>query len=222
MATDATKLGVVSSTTYGVGLDDLITFSVGGNTVTVSPGYAGGTTTDASGIAASVAKAWTYKYGPTGKSSGSAIVTVTASGADLNVAGLSGDSASYDKEMKVSVTAGTTTATDAKNLEWTIGTTDDPNDNNTVDQDVILTFESATAGTNLNKVSGLVSATGGSSAVAVELFNTKKTNTTIAEGSGETVGYVAAQEARADVVNPESDTAGVTNTSASFSRVHWL
>ena len=221
LATAATKLGVVSSTSYGVGTDDLITFSVGGNTVTVSPGYAGGLTTDVTAIAASVAKAWTYKYGPTGKSSGSAIVTVTAAAGKLTVAGLSGDSASYDKEMKVSVTAGTTTATDAGSLEWTIGGSVDPNDNNTVDQDVILTFKSTTAGTNLNKVSGLVSSTS-VAGVAFELFNTKKTNTTIAEGSGETVGYVAAQEARADVVNPESDTAAVANTAGSFSRVHWL
>jgi hypothetical protein len=140
----------------------------------------------------------------------------------LTVTGLSADSASYDKEMKVSVAAGKTTATDAANLDWMIGSTVDPNDNNTVDTDVIVTFASTKLGTNLNTVAGLTSVANGTSTIIVELFSTAKTNTSIADGSGETVGYVAAQEARADVVNAEGDTAGTAASNTRFTRVHWL
>ena len=221
LSTGAAKLAAVSSTAYGVGIDDLITFEVGGNSVTVSPGHSG-TTTSVSDIAASIASMWTVKYGPTGTASGSAIVSVTASSGVLTVTGLSGDSASYDKEMKVSVAAGKTTATDAANLEWKIGSTVDPNDNNTVDTDVIVTFASTKLGTNLNTVAGLTSVANGTSTIIVELFSTAKTNTSIADGSGETVGYVAAQEGRADVVNAEGDTAGTAASNTRFTRVHWL
>ena len=222
LSTDAVKLAAVSSTAYGVGIDDLITFAVGGNSVTVSPGYASGAATTLVAIADKIAAMWTTKYGPTGTASGSAIVSVTATKGVLTVTGLSGDSASYDKEMKVSIAAGKTTATDAANLDWMIGSTVDPNDNNTVDTDVIVTFASTKLGTNLNTVAGLTSVANGTSTIIVELFSTAKTNTSIADGSGETVGYVAAQEARADVVNAEGDTAGTAASNTRFTRVHWL
>jgi hypothetical protein len=208
----------VSTTNYGFGLDDLIKLEVGTNSVSVSPTGGSQTVTTLTAIGDAIVAAWAAKYGASGTASASAIATVTNSAGVLTITMLDKGSSGYNQAVKVSVTAGTVTATNAKNLDWVIGATRETTDDATIDADVIITLLSKDAGTSLNKVSGLTTNENAGTPY-IELTSTKTVNT-----ADSTAAYTEAQEARADVVNAENGVDAVAPTTAaiSFTRVHWL
>jgi len=208
----------VSTTNYGFGLDDLIKLEVGTNSVSVSPTGGSQTVTTLTAIGDAIVAAWAAKYGSSGTASASALATVTNAAGILTITMLDKGSSGYNQAVKVSVTPGTVTATNANNLDWVIGATRETTDDATIDADVIITLLSKDAGTSLNKVSGLTTNENAGTPY-IELTSTKTVNTADA-----TAAYAEAQEARADVVNAENGVDAVAPTTAaiSFTRVHWL
>ena len=204
----------VSSTNYGFGIDDVISLTVGGNSVTVSPNTGGATTVAA--LADDIAAAWTSKYGPSGTASISAVATVTSSAGVLTITSLDPGTAGYGLDVDFSVSAGTVTATNAANIDYVIGTTRLESDDATEDSDVVIHLTSDNAGTILNELSGLVSTT--SAVNLIELTTDKLTNAT------DPGAYTQAGTARsADAINAEDGVAKVVSTAAqSKTRVHWL
>ncbi len=219
--TSSSVPSTISATNYGVGLDDLFTFGIGGNSVTVSPGGAYGgsqTVTTLTAIAAAIENAYETTYGPTGTASGSALATLTLSGGTIAITMLDTGSGGYDKAVTLSVGAGTVTATNAVNIDWQIGDSVADSDNKTIDADVILKMTSQDEGTTLNKVS-TVSFVSSALLNALELSSTKTVNV-----ADTTAPYTEAQEARSDVVNAEDATDAVapTTPASNKTRVHWL
>jgi len=213
--TTTANAAAVSSTNYGFGVDDTLTLTVGGNSVTVSPGTGGGTTlTD---LAADLEAAWGTKYGLSGTASASAVATVTASAGVLTVTALDRGTAGYGLDVNLSVGAGTVTATNAANIDYVIGATRLESDDATVDANVVVTLLSATAGTILNAVSGVVS-TQDAGAPWEELTTSAMTN--VANPNN---GIQLPSGESADAVNAEDGTPKVVSTAAqSKTRVHWL
>jgi len=210
---------VSTATNYGFGTDDLVTFTVGGNTVTVSPGGAyGGGQSDGSltSIADAIVSAYGFKYGKGGTASGSAVATITASAGLLDVTMLDKGTAGNGVAITMSVATGTVTATNAKNLDWLIGTSNATSDNATVANDVLITLTHNGTGADITSTVSFVSSTVAS--MPEELTTTRRTNTDVS-----TDAYSLAQES-ADAVAAEGATAAVADSTAAvnFSRVSWL
>ena len=151
---------VVSSTNYGMGVDDLITFTVGSNSVTFSLTGVSETSTAIADIGDGIVTAWGNKYGATGNASVSAIATVSDNNGVLTVTMLQTDSAGYGVDVDMSVSGGTVTATNGNNLSWRIGSSELESDDATTDTDIIVSIESNAAGVDENTISTVVT-TGG-------------------------------------------------------------
>jgi len=206
---------------YGFGLDDLVTFSVGGNSVTVSPGGAYGgsqTVTTVTAIANAIKSAYGFKYGKGGTASGSAVATITSSAGVLYVRMLDQGTAGHDVDLSISVSTGTDTATNAKNLDWKIGATNATTDNSTVAHDVLFTVTAADGAVDVTSQVSWVSDNLLNAGIPTELTTTRRTNSSVS-----TDAYTLAQES-ADPVAAETATAAVADTTpaVSFSRVGWL
>jgi hypothetical protein len=227
----------VSATNFGFGVDDTLTLTVGGNSVTVSPG-AGGALALAD-LAVDVAAAWTAKYGQTGTSSASGNATVTSAGAVLTVRMYDLAAGGYGANVDLSVAAATGTdsdsTTNAANIDYVIGSTILESDDATVDEDVILTLESTGTGTLRDYTATLSSVTAiaqdfgeiyfadtasseGVRLHLVELTTTKKSNATDAGANTYERALMTASAVNAENGTPKVvTTAGQTKT-----RVHWL
>ena len=121
----------------------------------------------------------------------------------------------------MSVTASTTTATNAKALDWMIGTTRASSDNDTTSEELILTVQSNFAGTILDTVTGtLVTVTTNSTGNYTELAAATYT----ADPDDDTGLNTQTQqvESRGDVRLPDDGTAAATSNAVSYNRVHWL
>jgi len=210
---------VSTSTNYGFGLDDLVTFTVGGNTVTVSPGGAFGGTqnvTTTTAIADAIESAYGFKYGKGGTASGSAVATITASAGVLTITMFDKGTAGNGVSVTMGVTAGTVTATNAKALDYVIGSTNQTDDNDTVANDVLITLTHNGTGADITSTVSFVSSTLAS--MPEELTTTRRTNSAVS-----TDEYSLAQES-ADAIAAEGAAAAVADTTpaVSFSRVSWL
>jgi hypothetical protein len=210
---------VSTATNYGFGLDDTVTFGIGGNTVTVSPGGAYGgsaTVTTLTKIAEAIVSAYGFKYGKGGTASGSAVATITASAGVLSITMLDKGTAGNGVAMTMSVGTGTVTATNAKNLDYVIGSTNGTSDNDTVATDVLVTLTHNGVGTDNTSTVSFISSSLAS--MPEELTTTRRTNTTSASDE-----YTLAQES-ADAIAAEGSVAAVGDTTpaVSFSRVAWL
>ena len=210
---------VSTATNYGFGLDDTVTFGVGGNTVTVSPGGAYGgsaTVTTLTKIADAIVSAYGFKYGKGGTASGSAVATITASAGVLSITMLDKGTAGNGVAMTMSVGTGTVTATNAKNLDYVIGATNNSTDNDTVATDVLVTLTHNGTGADNTATVSFISSTLAS--MPEELTTTRRTNSAVA-----TDAYTLAQES-ADAIAAEGSVAAVGDTTpaVSFSRVAWL
>jgi hypothetical protein len=204
---------VGSATNNGFGVDDLITFGVAGNTITVSPGVGGGVTL--ADLADDVVAAWATKYGASGTASGSAVATMTASAGKITITPLDAGTAGNNLAVSMSVGTGTVTATNAKNLDYFIGATNGTNDNGLAAVDVLLTVTHNGVGAD---VTSQVSFSGNAATqMPAELTTTVRTN------SAGATGYAKAQQP-ADAVAAEGASAAIAATTApvSFSRVGWL
>ena len=215
----------VSATNHGVGEDDAITLTIGGNSATTS----GTTPTTVNDLGVALVAAWEAKGG-SGTASASAIATVTNSSGVLSIVMLDKGTAGYNVDVNVGVAAGTATATNAATIDYMIGATKLESDDATVDTDVVVTLESTTAGTLANSVgvmgttatgAGVTNGTGvktssQANAILIELFTTRLTNTT------SFVEPEANQES-ANPVNAEDGSPKVVTTAAQTkTRVHWL
>ena len=209
-----------TATNYGFGSDDYITITVGSNSVTA-------TGASATSLASAVYTAWAAKYHSSGTASAAAIATMTSptigSGASQALAWTMNqeDSGGYGKTISASVTAGTTTATSAANMDWTIGASNLTSNNTTVDDGVstILTLTANAADTAVPTVTTAVSAA--ASMAAIALSTTKTTNTAWANGDLTT----GAQEPITDVRQKENAVAAATSNAVAatiFTRVSWL
>jgi hypothetical protein len=210
----------VTATNYGMGSDDYITVTVGSNSVTA-------TGASATSLASAVYTAWAAKYHASGTASAAAIATMTSptigDGSSQALAWTMNqeDSGGYGVSIGASVTAGTTTATSAAQIDWTIGASNITSNNTTVDDGLstILTLTSNDILVAIPSVTTAVSAA--ASMAAIEMSNTKTTNTAWANGSLTT----GAQEPITDVRNLEASVAAATSNAVARSvqwRVHWL
>ncbi len=209
----------VSTTNYGMGVDDLITFTVGSNSVTFSLTGVSETSTAIADIGDGIVTAWANKYGATGTASVSAIATVTDTDGVLTVTMLQTDSAGYGVDVDMSVTGGTVTATNGNNLSWRIGSSDLESDDATTDTDIIVSIESTVAGVDENTISTVV--TTGAAADKITWValaaSTYTANTTFAST------YANQAVNRTDVRTAEDAVAAGSGTAATnFSRVAWL
>ena len=214
--TTTANAAAVSATNYGFGVDDTLTLTVGGNSVTVSPGTGGATTL--TGLGDDLAAAWAAKYGVGGTASGSAIATITNTAGSIAITMLDPGTAGYAVDVNLAVGVGTVTATNAANIDYVIGTTRLESDDATVDTDVVIHITSQDAGTILNQVSGVVSASSATS--LIELTTNKLTNGT---DPGATNGQQPSATRSADAITAEDGSPKVVTTAAqSKTRVHWL
>jgi hypothetical protein len=218
------KSAVTTATNYGVGTDDLFTFAVGGNSVTVSLTGGSQTATTMTAIGDAILNAWKVKYGSGGTASGSAVATLTNAAGIIDVVAFDKGTAGNALDISLSVAAGTVTATNAKNINWIIGGTTDQTvatvastDNKTAAVDVLLTMTAASGATDVTATVSFVSSVAFVANV-IELETTRRSNSAVA-----TDAYALAQES-ADPVAAEGSTAAVADTTAavSFSRVGWL
>jgi len=215
--TTTANAAAVSSTNYGFGIDDTLTLTVGGNSVTVSPNTGGATTL--TGLGDMLVTAWTSKYGTSGTASASAVATITNTAGKLTITMLDKGTPGYAVDVNLSVGAGTVTATNAKNIDYVIGTTRLENDDATDDTDVVVWVESADAGTLQNRVSGVTTATSNAtSATWVEL-----TTSALANATNPNAGIQLPANETADARNAENGSPkNVTTAAQSKTRVHWL
>ena len=205
----------VSATNYGFGVDDTLTLTIGGNSVTVSPGTGGATTL--TGLGDDLEAAWAAKYGMGGTASTSAIATITNTAGSIAVTMLDPGTAGYGVDVNLSVGAGTVTATNAANIDFVIGTTRLETDDATTDADVIIHLTSNDSGTILDQVTGVISSTSATS--LFELTTNKLTNAT---DPGAATQQPSATRS-ADAINAEDGSPKVVTTAAqSKTRVHWL
>jgi len=212
--TEAALAAAVSGTT-GLGTDDTVTMTVGGNSVSTS----GTAHTTPATLAATLATRWTAVYGPSGTKSSSAVasVVVGSTAGTLSITMLDIGTAGYAQDVNISMSAGTVTATDGKLLDWVIGATRLESDDATIDSDVVIHLTSVNAGTILNEVSGVVSTFSGTNLVEL---TTNKTVNTADPGAG--TDQPSATRS-ADAINDEDGSPKVVNTAAqNKSRVHWL
>jgi len=228
--TGAAANAAVSTTNYGFGLDDSITFSVGSNSTTYSLGTGGmgETATTIADIGDGIVAGWALKYGAAGTHSASAIATLTDTDGSILVTMLQADSAGYDQLVSMSVTAGTTTASNAANLDWQIGggtSVSLTDDNKTDDTDIIVTVASTAVGVDETTISTLTT-TGGSGATVtwVALSTNYTANETWTGGTGANA-YAGTQVERTDVISAEDSVAATTSNAVAqtlFNRVTWL
>jgi len=204
---------------YGTGLDDLITFKVGGNTVTVSPGGAFGgsqTATTVAALASAIVNGYTKKYGISGTASGSAVASISSAAGVIKVTMLDKGNAGHNQALEISVATGTDTRTNAKNFDYMIGATNATDDNSTEALDLLFT----------------VTATPGQPDITSSVTFSVQTNghkpeeliTTRLQSSAQTSDeYTLAQES-ADAVQAEGSRAAIADTTpaVTFSRVGWL
>ena len=208
---------------------DEFTLGVGGtNSVTVSLGS--GATTIAA-IETKILAAWAAKYGIAGTASASAIATLVGAADGLfNIQMLQSDSGGYDKAVTFGFENKGTAAQSSRtggNLGWRIGATKATGDNNTIssaNDGLIITVTSKVAGTDLNTLSTITTATDGVKATMVAFTTNYTANSTWSAGTGANA-YTGAQAERTDVASAEDFVAGsaaVSSTAVNFSRVAWL
>jgi hypothetical protein len=219
---------------WSVDLYDTWTLGIGSNSVTVSIGGAlggSGTATTLAQIETSVVAAWAAKYGIAGTASASAIATlVGAADGVFNFNMLQSDSGGYDKAITFSMADGGTAAQSSRtggNIGWMIGATKSTGDNSTVasaNDGLIVTVTSKEAGSDLNTLTTVTTATDGSKATMVAFGTNYTANSTWTGGTGDNA-YAGTQVERTDVVAVEESVAAATSTAVAqtlFNRSTWL
>jgi hypothetical protein len=233
--TDAsvTSASTATGAIFTVGIEDEFTLTVGGNSVTATPGGVSGNATTMAGLEAMFIDAWGRKYGDTGTSSTSAIATILDDHGDVAgkfiIQALQKDSGGNGIAVSLAVTdktqaSGDVTATSG-NIGYMIGATAATSDNSTVATTaggggVLVTFESKLSGVTDTVLTGITS-----DVTTLNTASMTELTTNYAASTGVTT-YALAQDPRTDVVNV---VAAVANTATStavaatlFNRVTWL
>jgi hypothetical protein len=214
--TTTANAAAVSSTNFGLGLDDLFTLKVGSNSVTFSLGGQSKTTTGLDDIATAAASAYGETYGDlTTTAAKSAVATIThPNSGQFVVTSLQTDSGGYGIAVSLTVAGGTTTATNAKNIDYVIGDTKQSNDNSTTDADILVVLESTVKGVQNNSLGTVVTGTNGSASTWVELTTTYTNSSTSS--------YATQQLNRTDVRAAEDGTANTAASAVAFDRTAWI
>jgi hypothetical protein len=233
--TDAsvTSASTATGAIFTVGIEDEFTLTVGGNSVTATPGGVSGNATTMAGLEAMFIDAWARKYGAAGTASTSAIASVIDDHGDVAgkfiIQALQKDSGGNGLAVSLSVTdktqaSGDVTATSG-NIGYMIGATAATSDNSTVATTaggggVLVTFESKLEGVTDTVLTGITS-----DVTTLNTASMTELTTNYAASTGVTT-YALAQDPRTDVVNV---VAAVANTATStavaatlFNRVTWL
>jgi hypothetical protein len=233
--TDAsvTSASTATGAIFTVGIEDEFTLTVGGNSVTATPGGVSGNATTMAGLEAMFIDAWARKYGAAGTASTSAIASVIDDHGDVAgkfiIQALQKDSGGNGLAVSLSVTdktqaSGDVTATSG-NIGYMIGATAATSDNSTVATTaggggVLVTFESKLSGVTDTVLTGITS-----DVTTLNTASMTELTTNYAASTGVTT-YALAQDPRTDVVNV---VAAVANTATStavaatlFNRVTWL
>ena len=216
--TSSTALvAAVSSTNHGIDSDDIITFTVGTNTVTTSVVSSAQTPND---VAVAILAAWASKYGTSGTASASAVATITNASGIITVTALDLGSRGDGLNMDMSIAASSTgvTTTNGKSLDWKIGATRDESDDATKGTSLVVTIESVAAGTVLD-------ATDNSAVVVTpaETTTALAAATYLINGTDTGKGTQTAQtEARDDVRTAEDSISAGTNNASTTDRTGWL
>jgi len=143
---------------------------------------------------------------------------------------LQSDSGGYDKAVTFSMSDKGTAAQSSRtggNIGWKIGATKATGDNNTIasaNDGLIITLTSKNAGSDLNTLTTITTATDGSKATLVAFSTNYTANTTWSAGTGANA-YTGAQAERTDVASAEDAVAAATSNAVAatiFTRVSWL
>ncbi|MDC0515222.1 hypothetical protein OAN99_05340 [Flavobacteriaceae bacterium] len=220
--------GTSDSGLTGIGTDDVITFSVGSNSVTAVLA-ANATESHTAAVADVIMSAWASKYGTAGTASTTAVASLylgKSTGA-IQVSALDRGSRGYGLLVALSIANSTTGPTSvshiASNLDWVIGATRSSSDNSTTSDNIVITVESNDAGTVLDRVADLTERTSsvvvsGTGIVTAPLFAATYTvNSTDVSAGSQTIQT----ESRNDARVAEDGTQG-SGDAEDFSRVHWL
>ncbi|MEN8717085.1 MAG: hypothetical protein ABF301_00290, partial [Sulfurovum sp.] len=177
-----------------------------------------------------VAGAWNVTYGSTTNSGTTSLFKVTTGTTDvLTIEAKTGSGRrGYNKAYSLSITSASTTVSSAV-YGLTYGATEDPSDNNTISNGVVVTVEANTGGTLLDETkflrfrSGTTTATTGYTANTGFLLLT----TTALLNSNPTVDTTTATniyptDARGDAVRAEAAVEEVADPAVIFNRVGWL
>jgi hypothetical protein len=213
----AATAATVSAATDELDSDDIITLTVGSNTVTTS---VVSTANSATQVAAAIALAWKTKYdGQLGVASASANVTVTAASGKLSLVALdTGSRGVYSIALSVTAGTGAQSGTTGASLDWIIGSTQASSDNNTTGQSLVVTVESIAKGTVLNAVDGssvVVTPADSTTPLAAATYKINGTDT----GAGL---YTAVSEARNDVLGAEDGTSAAATNAKTTDRSSWI
>ena len=216
----------VSATNYGFGSDDYITVTLakagyGTNSVTA-------TGVSATTLASAIYTAWDAKYGTSGTSSGSAIATMTSPtiGGEVQEQALAWtmlrtDSQGYGATLSFEVTTGTSTATNANNIDYTIGSTNNTSDNTSVDSSIILTIAS-TDTTGATPLSAIATAVNAEASISVQKLSTRyRTNSTWATADARDDQAQNRTDVRAAETSVDAADSNAVARSVQW-RVHWL
>jgi hypothetical protein len=229
-------IATMGATRGGIGTDDIVTLTVGSNSVTAVVAHAtnAAVTGSASIIAAALATAWTAKYGAAGTSSLTAVADVAHAGAGaaeniLTITGLDpgtrGSGIAVSFSVANSTTGPTSITADANLVDYMVGLTRSTADNSSVSDDIIVTLESNVAGTILNKVkTNLTAAAVGNYGVSYAGFApTTLLASAYTVNTADIQAYSRSKqiESRSDVRPAEAGTPG-SGDAQNYSRVHWL
>jgi hypothetical protein len=238
-STAAALSGAVSSASVaagtsvgGIGTDDIITLTIGSNTMTATLAQSinNATSGQASVIATAINTAWGAKYGASGTNSTQAEATIAITGErQLTITPLDPGSRGHNIAVSFSIansTSGPTSLTHKTGTyDYMLGTTISTADNTVLSNDVIVALESNVAGTILNKVKlnktgagagnyGL-SFVGLTATTLVASKNTTNAADVLAGSQGARI------ESRSDVRPAEAGLPG-SGDAANYTRVHWL
>ena len=226
--TGAAMNAAVSATNHGIGTDETITLTIGGTSVSVSGANTAATVADALELAwngnVTGGLAAGGKFGTAGSASATTKATITqSSSGNLLITATDVGSAGKGLAVSLAITAGTTTATNGAALDWMIGATRDASDNATTNAaDIVVTVESADAGTVLNKAI-LGGALGTVTLTGTGITTAELTAATNLNSTGGVIGtYAHAQESRSDARVAEDDVADSASNGATKTRVAWL
>jgi hypothetical protein len=230
--TDASVTAASTDTgsVWTVGIEDEFNLTVGGTSVTTTPGGHSGNATTLAGIEAAIIAAWAAKYGAAGTASLSGVATIINDAGNTAgtfiVRSLQKDSGGNGLSVAFSVTdkaqASGQITRSSENIGYKIGSTTASTDNSTVATTtgggVIVTFESKLEGVTDTVLTGMTTVAGAGKTSMTELV------TSYAASTGVTT-YLLAQANRTDVRNvvaAVANTASTGTAATSFTRVTWL
>ena len=138
----------------------------------------------------------------------------------LTINGVRNGSTTHNVDVTVAVTAGETSETSAKALDWMIGSTTASGDNATDSDNILVTLLATQALPQVDPLRGGSLVISNADGVSTKLTSTLLNNSV---AGTEVTGYGIVKEDRADAVMPEAGSASTVATAAvDFDRLHWF